>query len=178
MPRDIDEGGSATSGQLRHIYVAKTSPENFESVWDAILEVILPRALIAELDAYPNPTWDLYPSLPQQVREAYEQLMAIAELRPDGSDLKDIGMNVHLNLKNEAHVEVARIYGPHSINIELFDEWGREVAEMNDCGSGCTGSLSPMEAERLREALRVRSVSDSILEGPFRKGRRGRLEPA
>jgi hypothetical protein len=87
-------------------------------------------------------------------------------------------MNIHLNLKNEAHVEIVRIYGPHSINVELFDEWGRPVADMDDGGSGCSATLSLAEVERLREELQRRSVSDSVLSGPFRTGRRGRLEPA
>lgn len=104
--------------------------------------------------------------------------MTIAAMRPDASDGKDVGMNVHLNLKNEAHVEIARVYGPHSISVELFDEWVKEVAEMKDSGSGCSASLSPTEVERLRDELMVRSVSDSVLEGPFRTGRRGRLKPA
>jgi hypothetical protein len=147
VPNEPGETGSTEPDMVRHLYVANTSPETFERVWDAILDVVLPRALIAELDAYPNPTWELYPSLPQPVRDSYEQLMAIAATRPADSYRKDIGMNVHLNLKNEAHVEIARVYGPHSITIEVFDEWGNEVAEMQDCGSGCSASLSLLEVE-------------------------------
>lgn len=67
MPRNLGKSSSAEPDALRQIYVAKTSPENFESIWDAILEVVLPRALIGEVDAYPNSTWESYPSLPQQV---------------------------------------------------------------------------------------------------------------
>ena len=87
-------------------------------------------------------------------------------------------MNVHLNLKNMAHVEIARVYGPHSINIELIDEWGRVIADLNDEGSDGSATLSLTEATSLREELSIRSVSGPVLSGPFKRGRRGRLEPA
>jgi hypothetical protein len=87
-------------------------------------------------------------------------------------------MNVHLNLKDQSHVEIVRIYGPHSISVELVDEWGRVIADMDDEGSSGSVTLSLAEAAQLRQELISRSVSEPVLSGPFRSGRRGRLEPA
>jgi hypothetical protein len=163
-------------GANRAIYVLKTSPENVETVWDAVLEVVLPRALTAEIDGYPDPSGEQYSSLSHRVRNTFEQLVAVAAERPDHA--RDSKMNIHLNLKNDHHVDIVRVYGPHSISVELFDEWQRSVANLSDEGSGGTATLSLDETEQLQEALQRRSLSDSVLSGPFKSGRRGRLEPA
>ena len=160
----------------RLVYLMKTSPENFERVWDAVLQVVIHRALIAEVDGYPDPSWESYSTLAPEVRDAYEQLVAIAECRPDPA--RDPKMNVHLNLKNQAHVDITRVYGPHSISVDLIDEWGTVIAGLKDGGSGGTATLSLAEVDRLSAELSSRSVSETVLSGPYKRGRRGRLEPA
>jgi len=160
----------------RLVYLITTSPENFESVWDAVLQVVIHRALIAEIDGYPDPSWESYSTLAPEVRDAHEQLVAFAEGRPDPG--RDPKMNVHLNLKNQTHVDIARVYGPHSISVDLIDEWGTVIADLKDGGSGGTATLSLAEVDQLRAELRSRSVSETVLSGPYKRGHRGRLEPA
>ena len=160
----------------RLVYLIKTSLENFESVWDAVLQVVIDRALIAEVDGYPDSSWESYSTLAPKVREAHEQLVAIAEGRPDTA--RNSKMNVHLNLKNQTHVDITRVYGPHSISVDLIDEWGTVIAALKDGGSGGTATLSLAEVDRLRAELSSRSVSETVVFGPYKRGHRGRLEPA
>jgi hypothetical protein len=150
------EGLVPEENETRRIFVVETTQEKAGKVWDAVLAVVDSRAVVAHIDGYPDASWPSYRSLEPEVRSAHTNLVAIAEGRPDRA--RDGKMCVHLNLKNADHLEIVRVYGPHSISVELLDEWDQVIAGMDDEGSSCSATLSNVEAELLRNELRRRNL--------------------
>lgn len=120
-----------------------------EAVMQALLDV-LSEADYVLVDAYPEPRWESFASLPEQVRKAHAHIADLGrQQRPTARDqLMAVEVDHHL----PANKAAVAAFGPHSIYV-VFVEGPLDVAAMDDCGFGCWARLTDEQHERFVEQV-------------------------
>lgn len=110
----------------------------------AVLEVLGPTLRFAVIDAYS----DYNDQMPTDVAEAGRWLRHRGLDRHAG----DPGMAVEVQVSDDGW-EVACLYAPWSIHVELFGDCPSPIGTLHDCGYTITADLSPAEAAALTSRL-------------------------
>lgn len=110
----------------------------------AVLDVVLPRVRTVWVGAYSDEV-----DLPPEVREAQAALFRLGEDRGRA----DPGMGIELYVERPDQVRLLRVFAQWSINVELYDEAMRWVADLHDCGYSVCFSVTEDEVSRISSGL-------------------------
>lgn len=62
-------------------------------------------------------------------------------------------MGIELNVERPDHVRLLRVFAPWSINVELYDDAMRWVADLHDCGYSVCFNVTEEEVSRIGSGL-------------------------
>ena len=110
----------------------------------AVLDVVLARVRTVWVDAYSDVV-----DLPPGAREAQAALFRMGEDRGGG----DPGMGIELHVEYSDHMRLLRVFAPWSINVELYDDAMRWVAELHDCAYSVCFNVTEDEVSRISSGL-------------------------
>lgn len=119
----------------------------------ALLDVLTDTDYVL-VDAYPDPRWPTFASLPASVRAAQAHIADLGRQQHHPRS-RDPLMAVRVDVREAEKKAAVASFGPESIRVEFVqDDW--EVAGMDDCGTGCSARLTDEQYEMF-----VRLVPDA-----------------